>query len=47
MNPVVYCRVSTDEQVTNGASLELQESRCRAYAKARGWRTCKVYRDDG
>ncbi len=44
---VIYARVSTDEQAINGASLEVQEARCRAYGKARGWRVGRAYRDDG
>ncbi len=41
----LYVRVSTDEQSTNGASLEVQEARCRAYAKAQGWKVVEVLRD--
>ncbi len=43
----LYVRVSTDEQVQNGASLVTQESRCRAYCQSRGWKVTRVYRDDG
>ena len=44
---VVYCRVSTDDQAQNGASLEVQESRGRAYARAKGWKVIGVLRDSG
>lgn len=33
---VIYCRVSTDEQVTSGLGLGAQESECRAYAARHG-----------
>jgi site-specific DNA recombinase len=44
----VYCRVSTEEQSREDHySLALQEERCRAYAKQRGWRVAKVRKDTG
>jgi DNA invertase Pin-like site-specific DNA recombinase len=36
----LYCRVSTSDQDTAG-----QEAELRAYAKARGWKVAKVYKD--
>ena len=36
----LYCRVSTSDQNTEG-----QEAELRAYAKARGWKVAKVYKD--
>jgi len=36
----LYCRVSTSDQNT-----ESQEAELRAYAKARGWKVAKVYKD--
>src|SRR3990170_4453324 len=43
----VYTRVSTEDQATNGASLAVQEDRCRAYVRSRGWAVHRGYRDDG
>jgi DNA invertase Pin-like site-specific DNA recombinase len=36
----LYCRVSTSDQNTAG-----QETELRAYARARGWKVAKVYKD--
>ena len=47
MRAAIYCRVSTTGQRDDGLSLEVQESRCRAYAEARGWRVDGVYQDGG
>jgi site-specific DNA recombinase len=33
----IYCRVSTDDQAEEGASLDAQRASCLAYAAARGW----------
>lgn len=43
----IYTRVSTDEQVKNGYSLEEQESQCRAQIEAYGWRYIRTYSDPG
>jgi DNA invertase Pin-like site-specific DNA recombinase len=40
-------RVSTDDQASNGISLEEQRGRIRAYAKAHGLRVVRVASDDG
>jgi len=39
-NAFLYCRVSSSEQNTAG-----QEAELRVYAKARGWKVAKVYKD--
>jgi len=44
---VGYIRVSTDEQVHNGVSLEAQEERIRALAKAKGWELIEIVEDKG
>lgn len=43
----IYVRVSTEDQATNGVSLDMQEQRLREYCKARGWQVAGVYRDEG
>ena len=43
----IYIRVSTDEQVKEGHSLEAQEERLRFFAKSQGWNIFKVYKDEG
>lgn len=40
-----YCRVSTDIQDTNGVSLEVQETRIRAYCVSQNIPLIKVYKD--
>jgi site-specific DNA recombinase len=42
-----YTRVSTEEQAKEGFSLDAQEERLHAYAKAQGWTLSKIYRDEG
>jgi len=42
-----YIRVSTDEQVAEGVSLENQEARIRAYAESQGWELLRIYREEG
>ncbi len=42
-----YIRVSSDEQVREGVSLEVQEQRIRSYCLARGWDLVSVVRDEG
>jgi DNA invertase Pin-like site-specific DNA recombinase len=44
---VLYLRVSTDEQVRHGVSLEAQEERLRAYCTMRGFHVVAVIRDEG
>lgn len=43
----LYCRVSTDEQVKEGYSLEAQEKRLRLYAESMGWIVNRCYIDGG
>lgn len=47
MRVVGYCRVSTDEQASNGVSLNAQEEKIRAYCKAKDWDLIEVIRDEG
>jgi site-specific DNA recombinase len=44
---VIYCRVSSDKQVTEGSGLKSQETRCRNYAKEKGYHISKVFFDEG
>ncbi|MCB1832630.1 MAG: recombinase family protein [Geminicoccaceae bacterium] len=43
---VIYCRVSSTKQTTEGHGLESQESRCREYAQARRYSVEAVFPDD-
>jgi site-specific DNA recombinase len=47
MKVVGYVRVSTDEQVSNGVSLDAQEEKIRAYCKAKDWDLVEIIRDEG
>lgn len=47
MRVVGYVRVSTSEQAEEGFSLDAQEERLKAYAKAQGWSLGQIYRDEG
>lgn len=42
-NCVIYCRVSTDEQVKEGYSLEAQEATLRKYADKEGYNVVGIY----
>lgn len=42
---VIYCRVSSDRQATEGHGLEGQEQRCREYAERKGYIVEEVFRD--
>jgi len=42
-----YVRVSTDDQVREDVSLDVQEARIRAYCEAKGWQLISVVRDEG
>lgn len=44
---VIYCRVSSKKQVTEGHGLESQETRCREYAKHKGYDIIQVFHDEG
>ncbi len=43
---VIYCRVSTDEQVQR-TSLEIQEAECRAFAEKRDLEVIRVFKGEG
>ena len=43
---VIYCRVSSRKQKTEGSGLESQESRCRDYAENKGYDVEAVFPDD-
>jgi DNA invertase Pin-like site-specific DNA recombinase len=44
---VIYCRVSSDRQATEGHGLDGQERRCREYAAAHGYAVAAIFRDEG
>lgn len=44
---VLYCRVSTKEQVEEGNSLVTQEKNCREYAKKHGYEVAAVFIEQG
>lgn len=44
---VIYCRVSSIKQVSEGSGLASQETRCREYATAKGYEVLEVFRDEG
>jgi DNA invertase Pin-like site-specific DNA recombinase len=46
MNAVIYCRVSSKEQI-EGTSLESQEASCRDFALSKGMRVLKVFVEQG
>lgn len=43
---LIYCRVSSTKQTTEGSGLETQETRCRQYAERKGYVVDKVFPDD-
>ena len=43
---VIYCRVSSTKQATEGHGLESQETRCREYADSKGYEVQQVFPDD-
>ncbi|MCB9958712.1 MAG: recombinase family protein [Rhodospirillaceae bacterium] len=43
---VIYCRVSSAKQTVRGDGLGSQETRCREYAKYKGYEVVEVFRDD-
>lgn len=47
MRCVIYRRVSTARQSTSGASLEEQETACRAFAAQQGWAVAEVFTEAG
>ncbi len=44
---IIYARVSSQKQVTEGNGLASQETRCRDYAKHKGYEVIEVFRDEG
>ncbi len=42
---LIYCRVSTDKQRTEGSGLESQEKRCRDYCTRKDYQVVDVFRD--
>lgn len=47
MKAAIYIRVSTDEQASEGFSIEAQKRRLLAYASSQDWEVTEVYIDDG
>jgi len=45
-NAVIYCRVSGKKQVKRGDGLGSQETRCREYARHKGYEVIGVFTDD-
>ena len=43
---VIYCRVSSTKQTVRGDGLGSQETRCREFAKYKGYEVTEVFRDD-
>lgn len=46
IHAVIYCRVSSKKQRTEGSGLGSQEYRCRQYAEAKGYIVDEVFPDD-
>jgi hypothetical protein len=44
---VAYCRVSTEEQVRGGVSLDAQTERLEAYCRAAGLELVELIREEG
>ena len=44
---VIYCRVSSPKQVTEGHGLDSQETRCREYAKHKGYEVVQAFHEEG
>jgi len=47
MRVAIYVRVSTDDQATDGTSIDMQKERLVAYCTSQGWNDFKLYVDDG
>ncbi|MEP2989773.1 MAG: recombinase family protein [Parasphingorhabdus sp.] len=43
---VIYCRVSSKKQTSEGSGLDSQEHRCRQYADTKGYDVLRVFPDD-
>ncbi len=44
---IIYCRVSSDQQVKDGHGLDSQEQRCIAYAQNKKLEVAEIFRDEG
>ena len=44
---VTYVRVSSQTQISKGHGLGSQETRCREFARQRGFEVCQVFKDEG
>ena len=44
---LIYCRVSTQRQASDGHGIDGQESSCRNYATAKGYQIARVFKDEG
>lgn len=44
---VIYCRVSSQKQVSEGHGLESQETRCREYAGHKNYEVVEVFHEEG
>jgi site-specific DNA recombinase len=44
---VIYARVSSQKQVTQGHGLDSQETRCRDYAKGKGYEVIAAFHEEG
>jgi len=44
---IIYCRVSSMAQVRKGGGLGSQETRCREFAKHKGYDVVEVFKDEG
>ena len=42
---VIYCRASSEKQVREGHGLDSQETRCREYARAKGYVVAETFHD--
>jgi len=47
LKAVIYCRVSSAKQVTDGHGLDSQETRCREYAKHKNYEVVSVFHEEG
>ena len=47
LKSIIYCRVSSQAQVKKGDGLNSQETRCREYAKNRGYEVVEIFHDEG
>ncbi|ODS23053.1 hypothetical protein AB835_10905 [Candidatus Endobugula sertula] len=47
LKAIIYCRVSDKKQVEEGSGLDSQETRCREFAKNRGYDVVDTYHEGG